>query len=170
MRSIRFLILFSLFLLMINFSILKYPLSVFSLNDDMNINNNNTWISQRNNLNITMKLLPEVPIIDQKTNISFEIRTLNDSKFFDGLNAKVTMTDHDSRLFKFENKVIPISNGKFSVEYIFPDDGEHRIILQLYENTTAFDISSFDIFIPHPQPQPPPSSQNLFSQFFDNIF
>ncbi len=117
-----------------------------------------------------MKLNPEVPIIDQITNILFEVRTLNDSSFFEGLNAKVTMTDHDGRLYKFENKFIPVANGNFSIEYIFPDDGEHRIILQLYKNTTAFAIGSFDIFIAHPQQPPSPSIQDFLSELIDNVF
>ena len=101
----------------------------------MGISTNKTWISQQNNLNVTMKLYPEVPIIDQRTKISFEIQTLNDSSFFEGLNAKATMTDHDGRLYKFENKFIPVYNGNFSIEYIFPDDGEHEnniTIIQKY--------------------------------------
>jgi hypothetical protein len=159
------LILFSLFLLLIDFSILKYPLSVFSQNDGKGIINNNSWISQRNNLNITIKILPEVPIIDQTTKISFEVRKLNNSNFFEGLNAKVTMTDHDGRLFKFNNQYIPISDGKFSVEYIFPDDGEHRIILQLYKNESAFAVSSFDLSILHPIPSSP--SNDFLSKLFN---
>ncbi len=63
------------------------------------------------------------------------------------------MTDHDRRLYKFENKSISIINGQFFVNYIFPDDGEHRIILQIYKNTTPFAVSSFDVLIPHPIPQ-----------------
>ncbi|MBA3978272.1 MAG: hypothetical protein H0X50_08795 [Nitrosopumilus sp.] len=36
------------------------------------MSSNKTWISQQNNLNVMMKLYPEVPIIDQKTKISFQ--------------------------------------------------------------------------------------------------
>lgn len=170
MVSVRFCILFCLLLVIITFIILGYPNFVFSQNGNMSMSSNKTWTSQHNNLNVTMKLYPEVPIIDQKTKISFEVRTLNDSSFFEGLNAKATMTDHDGRLYKFENKFIPVSNGNFSIEYIFPDDGEHRIILQLYKNTTAFAIGSFDIFIAHPQQPPTPSIQDLVSQILNSIF
>ena len=117
-----------------------------------------------------MKYMPEVPIIDQKTRILFDIKTLNDSSVFDGLTAKVTLTDHDGRLYKFENKVIPVINGKFFIEYMFPDDGQHRIILQLYKNTTAFVVGSFDIFIPHPSLQSQPDvNKNFFSDFFGHL-
>lgn len=63
------------------------------------------------------------------------------------------MTDHDGRLYKFENRSIPIINGQFLVDYIFPDDGEHRVILQFYKNTTPFTVISFDILILHPIPK-----------------
>ena len=67
-----------------------------------------------------MKLYPEVPVIDQRTKISFEIRTLNDSSFFEGLNAKATMTDHDGRLYKFENKFIPGTTETSQLNTSFP--------------------------------------------------
>lgn len=80
-------------------------------------------------MNITIKLEPAVPVIDEITKISFDVRDLNGSKPLEDLNARMTITDHDGRLYKFENKIIPVTIGKFSVNYIFPDDGEHRIIL-----------------------------------------
>ena len=112
-----------------------------------------------------------MPIIDQVTRLSFEVRNLNDSSLINNLNTKVTLTDHDGRLYKFENKLIPISGGQFSVDYIFPDDGEHRIILQLYKNTTPFTVSSFDLAIPHPTTSS--ETENLlnpFTDFFNSLF
>lgn len=35
---------------------------------------NETWLSKRDNLNITIKLDPQVPIIDEWTLIQFEVR------------------------------------------------------------------------------------------------
>ena len=131
-----------------------------SANNNEQENKTNTWISKRNNLNITMSLDPKVPVVDDKTKITFDTRKLlNISDFFDNLNARVTITDHDGRLFKFDNQ--PVINGKFSVEYIFPDDGQQKIILQLYKNTTAFTLASFDIIVPHLQP-----SNDFFSWLF----
>jgi hypothetical protein len=69
------------------------------------------------------------------------------------------------------NIFLPVTNGQFSVDYIFPDDGEHRIILHLYENMTHFTVSSFDLSIPHPTP--PSQTDKLlkpFMDFFDSIF
>ncbi|MEJ7641945.1 MAG: hypothetical protein WKF36_07090 [Candidatus Nitrosocosmicus sp.] len=136
---------------------------VLSQNKGNNDNKSNTWISIQNNLNITMSLEPAVPIIDQKTKIAFDVRKLNGSSAFKNLNARTTITDHDGRLFKLN--IQPVSKGKFSVDYLFPDDGQHRIIVQLYKNTTAFTLGSFDITIPHPQPAKQP-----IEEFFSNLF
>src|SRR5215207_1886000 len=163
-KYLKVIIAISLFFLIVN--LIKYPFPVFSQNEVNSIISNNTWISKRDNLNITMKVVPEIPVIDEKTKISFEIRKLNDSKLVEeDLSARVTITDHDGRLFKFNNQYMPVSNGKISVEYIFPDDGEHRVILQLYRNESAFAVSYFNIVIPHPK-QPPAPNGNLL----DNLF
>ncbi len=111
---------------------------------------NETWLSKRDNLNITIELNPKIPIIDEWTLIQFEVRKLDSSDLVnDTLTSNVTITDHDGRLFKFPEQII--ANGKFSVDYIFPDDGQHRIILQFYKNSTAFTVASFDLNISHPQ-------------------
>lgn len=166
MQKLRNLIItFSLLFIIVN--LIEYD-QVFSLNNTTIIVKNNQWISERDNLNITIDLVPKIPVIDENTKISFEIRNLDNSETFEDfedLNTKVTMTDHDGRLYKFENKLIPIINGKFSVDYIFPDDDEHRIILQLYQNTTPFTVGSFDMIIPHPTP--PSQSDKLLSPFTD---
>jgi len=149
----------------------NHPCQAFSLIANTSVVKNNYWISERDNLNISLRLEPQVPIIDQVTRLTFEVRNLNDSTLVNNLNTKVTLTDHDGRLYKFENKSIPISGGHFSVDYIFPDDGEHRIILQLYKNTTPFTVSSFDLAIPHPTPSS--ETENLlnpFTDFFNSLF
>lgn len=146
-------IVFSLSFILFAFSE-YYSTEAFSFNETKSsIVKNDSWISKRDNLNITIELVPKVPIIDETTEISFKVRYLDNSKPFEDLNTRVTITDHDGRLFKFENKLIPVTDGKFSVNYIFPDDGEHRIILQLYRNATPFTVSSFDLTIPHPTSQ-----------------
>ena len=155
-----------------SFLVPKYQYLAYSqIENNSSSTNSNVWTSERNNLNITIKLMPEVPIIDQKTKILFDVRALNDSNVLERVNAKVTLTDHDNRIYKFENKIIPINNGKFSLEYIFPDNGQHRILLQLYKNTTPFTVASFDIFIPHSSPQlPPGANKDFFSQLFESFF
>ncbi len=150
--------------------LLNHPCQAFSSIANMSVVKNNSWISERDNLNISLSLKPQVPVIDQVTRLSFEVRNLNESMLIDNLNTKVTLTDHDGRLYKFENKFIPIYGGHFSVDYIFPDDGEHRIILQLYKNTTPFTVSSFDLVIPHPtSPSQNERLLNLFTDFFNSL-
>lgn len=80
------------------------------------------------------------------------------------------MMDYDIKLYKIEFKIMPVIDGKFSIEYIFPDNGQHRTILQLYKNTTAFEVCSFDIFIPHSSLNPPADANiNFFSHLFGNL-
>jgi len=148
-----------------------YPLQVFSQTQTTSVVKNDSWISVGNNLNITIHLTPIVPIIDENTKLSFMIKSLNDSLPIQDLNRKVTITDHDGRLYKFENKSMPVTKGQFSVDYIFPDDGEHRVILQLYKNMTPFTVSSFDLLIPHPtSPSQTDKLLKPFTDLFDSIF
>ena len=164
LKSMYLMLLFSLTILL-DYNITNSFFIFSSANNNDQENKANTWISKRDNLNITMSLEPKVPVIDEKTKIIFDIRKLNSSGFFDNTNARVTITDHDGRLFKFDNQ--PILNAKFSVDYIFPDDGAHSIIFQLYKNNTAFTVGSFDIIIPHQQKQQPAQS---IGHFFSNLF
>lgn len=168
LRNLSIILVSTLFIL---FVLSGNSLKIFSQAETtQSVVKNDSWISERDNLNMTINLEPAVPIIDETTKISFEVKQLDTSKPFEGLNIRVTITDHDGRLYKFENKLIPVTNGKFSVDYIFPDDGEHRIILQLYKNTTPFTVSSFDLAIPHPTP-PSQTDQILkpFTDFFNSL-
>jgi hypothetical protein len=149
-------------------SFFQHNLLIYPQSENIDVVKNDTWISKQNNLNVTISLDPKVPVIDEKTDISFELRTLNDSRPFENLSGRVTLTDHDGRLYKFNDRNMPVSDGKLSVVYIFPDDGEHRVILQLYKNESAFSISSFDIAIPHPK-QPPSPIDSFFGGLFDNL-
>jgi len=133
-----------------NANYLVFPQSELTNTIPTNTIANETWLSKRDNLNITIKLDPKVPIIDEWTIIQFEVRKLDSGDLVnDSLTSNVTITDHDGRLFKFPERII--SNGKFSVEYIFPDDGQHRMILQFYRDSTAFTIAAFELNITHPQ-------------------
>lgn len=150
----------------------SYPNQAYSSISNVSVIQNNPWISERDNLNISLRLEPQVPAIDQVTKLYFEVRNLNDSALIENLNTKVTLTDHDGRLYKFQNNLIPVLGGQFSVDYIFPDDGEHRIILQLYKNTSPFTVSSFDLAIPHQVTQESETQKllNPFTAFFESLF
>ncbi|HEX7818901.1 MAG TPA: hypothetical protein VF419_05945, partial [Nitrososphaeraceae archaeon] len=62
--------------------------------------------------------------------------------------AQVTVTN-GQRLFKFEN--VSVQNGDFTVDYLFPDDGTHQVLLRLDRNDTI-DLASFNVFVPHQSP------------------
>ncbi len=152
-------------LLILNYT--KFPNFVFSQNNKIvNPIVNSTWISKRDNLNITMSLIPQMPIIDQTTKINFEVKKLDNLGLLGNASAKITITDQDGRLYKFDNKFFPILDGNVSVEYLFPVEGEHKVILQLYNNSRPFTVSSFDIIIP----QSVPKDNNLVSNLFGNLF
>ena len=137
--------------------------SSFSQNSmDKNSNTQSIWISKRENLNISISLDPKVPIVDQNTKISFDIKKLNPSlpANLDNISGKITIVDSDGRLFKFGNK--NVTDNKFFVNYIFPSDGQNKIILQLYKNKVPFTIGSFNLNISLPKPQN--------NDFFANLF
>ncbi|MGD9533867.1 MAG: hypothetical protein AB7V56_08875 [Candidatus Nitrosocosmicus sp.] len=161
------------FLFMITFIGLFYFYSPcdasFALNKTQNtlaqsVIANDSWTSKRDNLSINMKLEPNVPIIDKWTRMDFELRNHEgEGEFVKGnFTANATITDHDGRLFKFPEKTI--EDGRFFLEYIFPDDGQHKVILQLYNNSRANTVASFDLNIPHPQI----NQDNFWSQLFQS--
>jgi len=146
----------------------KFPNHVFAQTNKINVNPivNSTWMSKRDNLNVTMSLMPQMPIIDQMTKINFEVKKLNNLGFLNNASAKITITDQDGRLYKFDNKFFPILDGNVSVDYLFPVEGQHKVILQLYNNSMPLTVSSFDIIIP----QSVPKDNNLISNLFGNLF
>ena len=146
----------------------KFPNHVFSQSNKINVNPivNSTWISKRDNLNVTMSLIPQMPIIDQITKINFEVKKLDNLGFLNNASAKITITDQDGRLYKFDNKFFPIVDGNVSVDYLFPVEGQHKVILQLYNNSMPISVSSFDIIIPKSIPK----DNNLISNLFGTLF
>jgi hypothetical protein len=113
-----------------------------------------------------MSLIPQIPIIDQTTKINFEVKKLDSPGFLNNASAKITITDQDGRLYKFDNKFFPITNGNVSVDYLFPVEGQHEVILRLYNNSIPLTVSSFEIIIP----QSVPKDNNIISNLFGNLF
>jgi len=139
---------------------------------------NSTWISKRDGLNISLSLEPRIPIVDQKTILNFDIKKINSTNQLNGLTAKLTITDQDGRLYKFNNELFPIKNGKFSVEYFFPSDGDNKVIVQFYNNTIPMTLASFDIIVPLSSSTTSSgnnstgggSGSNIFTNLFGNLF
>ena len=71
---------------------------------------------------------PEMPIIDEFTELQFSIQNMSTGEHIKDLTGRGTVTN-GQRLFKFQNISIP--DGDFSVKYLFPDDGTHQVLLRV---------------------------------------
>ena len=99
--------------------------------------------------------MPEKPIIDTFTNLGFSVTNLRTGDHSAEGIAQVTVTN-GQRLFKFNN--VSVQNGDFSVDYLFPDDGTHQVLLRL-DKSDSINLASFQVFVPHQTP-PDLISQN----------
>ena len=111
-------------------------------------NNTQVWKNTKDNLKIEFGYLPEKPIIDTFTSLAFSVTNLQTGEHAGDGVAQVTVTN-GQRLFKFEN--VSVQNGDFTVDYLFPDDGTHQVLLRLDRNDTI-DLASFNVFVPHQSP------------------
>ena len=109
----------------------------------------------KNNIDILFSYKPEKPVIDAFTKLEFSVTNLKTGEHLHDFIARITVTN-GQRLFKFQNITVP--NGDFSVDYIFPDDGTHQVLLRIDRNDTI-QLASFQVFVPH---QSPPSILNPF--------
>ena len=124
----------------------------------LNSNDTQVWKDSKDNIEIQFRYRPEKPIIDMFTNLEFSATNLQSGDHIKDSIASVTVTN-GQRLFKFDN--ISVSNGDFSVDYLFPDDGTHQVLLRLDRNASIH-LASFQVFVPHQSPPTPLSnSQNL---------
>ena len=106
------------------------------------------WKKPDDNLAIQFAYTPEKPIIDTFTTLQFSVTNLQNGKHIGDSIAQVTVTN-GQRLFKFHN--ISTQNGDFSVDYIFPDDGTHQVLLRI-DNNDSIRVASFQVFVPHQTP------------------
>lgn len=103
------------------------------------------WKEPKDGLKITFAYKPEKPIIDSFTNLQFSVTDLQTDEHVKDLVSQVTVTN-GQRLFKFQN--ISVQNGDFFVDYIFPDDGTHQVLLRIDRND-SINVASFNVFVPH---------------------
>jgi len=111
-------------------------------------NNTQVWKNTQDNLKIEFGYLPEKPVIDTFTSLAFSVTNLQTGEHTGDGVAQVTVTN-GQRLFKFKN--VSVQNGDFSVDYLFPDDGTHQVLLRLDRNDTI-NLASFKVFVPHQSP------------------
>ena len=116
------------------------------------------WTNEREDTIIKFAYKPDRPIIDTFTELIFSVQNLTTGEHIKDYLTRVVVTN-GQRLFKFEN--ISVSNGDFSVKYLFPDDGTHQVITRIYnkKNPINLGIGSFSVFVPH---QSPPDILNPF--------
>lgn len=139
-------------LLSITAFITSYPTSSAHIIDSNRIQ---YWKNVKDNIEIQFSYKPDMPIIDAFTNLEFSVTNLQTGEHMKDFVARVVVTN-GQRLFKFEN--ITVTNGDFSVKYIFPDDGTHQVILRV-DSKHLVELASFQVFVPH---QSPPSILNPF--------
>jgi hypothetical protein len=113
-----------------------------------NSNNTQIWNNIEDNIRIEFGYLPEKPIIDTFTNLAFSVTNLRTGDHSTEGIAQVTVTN-GQRLFKFNN--VSTQNGDFSVDYLFPDDGTHQVLLRL-DKSDSINLASFQVFVPHQTP------------------
>jgi hypothetical protein len=102
---------------------------------------------------------PELPVIDEFTKLHFSVHDLDSGDHLRNATARVVVTTPGGeRLFIFEN--VTVSEGHFGVEYNFPDDGTHVVLVRI-EFDETFAIVSFAVFVPH---QSAPSLLNPFPE------
>jgi hypothetical protein len=108
-----------------------------------------TWIDKQNNIKIQFASQPENPIVDKPTELKFSVQNLKTGDYLKNLLARVVVTN-GQRSFKFTN--ITISNGNFSIKYLFPDTGTYQVIgriddLDENKNYRSSTLSSFQVFV-----------------------
>lgn len=158
MRIVKFFIIVISIISLLQF-LVPFSNTVYAQTDNTDQKETRSWTSQRDNLNVTMLLKPLVPTIDQPTELHFKVMELNSGSPYEHLTANVTIVDSDGRLFKFPGQ--PVINGEFYVIYIFPDDAQNNILLQLNKNSTSVGLASFNVNVP-----PLPLPDNWFEQLF----
>ena len=141
-------------ILIINESNITFAQS--ATNFTLPLNRTQEWISQRDDVKILFTYRPERPIIDTFTKLEFRAVNLTNNENLKDFDARVVVTN-GQRLFKFENITVP--DGDFSVEYIFPDDGTHQVVLRIDKGAFFSVVASFNVLVPH---QAPPSILNPF--------
>lgn len=142
----KYFITFLIFILISVTTLSLFLQSVFS--HIIDTNNVQIWKSPDDNLEIQFAYNPEEPIIDTFTTLQFSVTNLQNDKHIGDSIAQVTVTN-GQRLFKFQN--ISTQNGDFSVDYIFPDDGTHQVLLRI-DNNDSIRVAAFQVFVPHQTP------------------
>lgn len=147
-NTFKFLVFFSGLIILLNQSIILSEAHIKESKVQESIDKNT-------NIKIQFGYTPEKPIIDTFTELQFSVQDLETGEHIKDFDARVVVTN-GQRLFKFEN--ITVADGDFSVKYLFPDDGTHKVLTRINTNNSVL-LASFSVFVPH---QAPPSILDPF--------
>ena len=103
------------------------------------------WINPQDNVKIQFTYEPEKPLIGSPTELKFSVQNLQTGQHLKDLFAKVTIIN-GQRVFKFNN--LTVSDGDFSVNSTFPNEGTYQVILRINSKDYAIALASFRVFVP----------------------
>ncbi len=128
------------------------------LQSSINNDGDYSWIGKTERLNVTIILDPKVPKVYHQTHILFEISSLNGSDQARNITAIATIIGSDGEIYKFGKQ--EVQDGKYSINYIFPNDYKNKILLQIYKNGFGLALASFDVKATNTTTIPPTLSDN----------
>ena len=103
------------------------------------------WTNPQDNVKIQFIYEPEKPLIGSPTELKFSVQNLQTGQHLKDLFAKVTIIN-GQRVFKFNN--LTVSDGDFSVNSTFPNEGTYQVILRINSRDYAIALASFRVFVP----------------------
>ncbi len=103
------------------------------------------WINPQDNVRIQFTYEPEKPLIDSPTELKFSVQNLQTGQHLKDLFAKVTIINGQP-VFKSNN--LTVSDGDFSVNYTFPNEGTYQVIPRINSKDYAIALASFRVFVP----------------------
>jgi hypothetical protein len=107
------------------------------------------WIDRENNMRILFTYTPENPVISTPTELKFSVDDLRTGTHLKNLLARVVIISNSSGQEKiFKIKDIPVPNGNFSMEYLFPELGVYQVITRINSsNPSSVTLSSFEVIV-----------------------
>jgi hypothetical protein len=123
---------------------------------NLKVQNPQIWTNTEQNVKIVFSYQPQKPILDQPTELKFLVENLKTGNYLKNVVANILVTYNSSGEFggyentKFSN--IAVTNGQFSVKYLFEDTGLFEIITRISGNAVAA-LAPFKVIVPI-QPYP----------------
>jgi hypothetical protein len=123
---------------------------------NLKVQNPQIWTNTEQNVKIVFSYQPQNPILDQPTELKFLVENLKTGNYLKNVVANILVTYNSSGEFggyentKFSN--IAVTNGQFSVKYLFEDTGLFEIITRISGNAVAA-LAPFKVIVPI-QPYP----------------